>query len=414
MSPLKQALVIARRDFTAIVLTPTFLLFLLAPLFMAGFSLVGGLSAKMVADSSDSRERMIAYVPAAEVAAFTGADKRLRALAGTRRPLLPIEIHDASAMPKSASAMMRSDADILGILSGSAARPTIHARNADGYTVRHLSEMAEIVAREGPAAASDAPVSRATLSIIAATTPAKSTRSALGYGAVFLIFILTIMLAGQAVGMLAEEKGNKVIEILAAAAPLESVFLGKLLGMLGVALLFVSFWGALVAGVVTTTISQLPGAVTQLTTLQPAIGWPLFLLFGLAYFLAAFLLLGAVFLGIGAMASSVREIQMLSLPITIFQIAMFSLASAAANMPDSTVALIGQALPWSSPMAMAARGATDPSLWPHLLALVWQAVWVAITIRVSVRAFRASVLRTGGPSLTLFRRKGVHEAQPAA
>src|SRR3546814_10193851 len=47
---------------------------------------------------------------------------------------------------------------------------------------------------------------------------------------------------------LAEEKGNKVIEILAAAVPLESVFLGKLLGFLGVAVLFIAFWMALAFG----------------------------------------------------------------------------------------------------------------------------------------------------------------------
>ena len=51
----------------------------------------------------------------------------------------------------------------------------------------------------------------------------------------FGIFFLTLFLAGQVVGTMAEERNNKVIEVLAAAVPLESVFLGKLLGMFGVA-----------------------------------------------------------------------------------------------------------------------------------------------------------------------------------
>ena len=63
---------------------------------------------------------------------------------------------------------------------------------------------------------------------------------------VFGIFFLTLLLAGQAVGTMAEERSNKVIEVLAAAVPLESVFLGKLLGMFGVAVLFVAFWGTVV------------------------------------------------------------------------------------------------------------------------------------------------------------------------
>ena len=196
--------------------------------------------------------------------------------------------------------------------------------------------------------------------------------------------------------MLAEEKGNKVIEILAAAIPLESVFFGKLIGMLGVAVLFVSFWAALIGGLLLAASGQMPAGALAMASFTPAVGWPMFLLLGLAYFFAAFLLLGAVFLGVGGLASTVREIQMLSLPITFMQIAMFSLASAAANSPGSGIARFAQILPWSSPFAMAARAATDASLWPHLLALGWQALWIAITIALAVRVFRIGVLRSGG------------------
>ncbi|MEI9851044.1 MAG: hypothetical protein WDN24_09590 [Sphingomonas sp.] len=38
-----------------------------------------------------------------------------------------------------------------------------------------------------------------------------------------------------------------MIEVLAAAVPLESVFFGKLLGAFGTAVLFVAFWGTLLA-----------------------------------------------------------------------------------------------------------------------------------------------------------------------
>ena len=39
-----------------------------------------------------------------------------------------------------------------------------------------------------------------------------------------------------------------------------------------------------------------------------------------------------------------------------------------------------------------------PEIWPHLAALAWQALWVAITIAVGARAFRRGVLKSGsGP-----------------
>jgi ABC-2 type transport system permease protein len=128
----------------------------------------------------------------------------------------------------------------------------------------------------------------------------------------------------------------------------------------------------------------------------PASGWPFFFGIGLCYFIMAFLLLGAAFLGIGAQAGTVREIQMLSLPITIFQVGMFSLSAAAASAPGSGLARFAQIFPFSSPFAMAARAATDDGHAVHLLALGWQALWVALVVYLSVRLFRAGVLSSGG------------------
>ncbi len=50
---------------------------------------------------------------------------------------------------------------------------------------------------------------------------------------------------------------------------------------------------------------------------QPAVGWPAFLALAVVYFAMNYLLLGAVFLTIGAQASTVREVQTLSMPVTM-------------------------------------------------------------------------------------------------
>lgn len=397
MNLFSQALVIARRDFVSIVATPTFLLFLLAPLMMIGFGAIGGMTAGGLAENAGKQERVVAVVPEAERAAFTAVDARLRKVAGGRRGPPMLVVMPAGTDHDAALAAMRADADVLAILEGNAAAPRIAVRSADSFEGRYLAALAEAVAREGAQAASRAgEASVPSFTTIAASNSGRAAQTGLGYGAVFAIFLLTLILASQSVGMLAEEKSNKVIEILAAAIRLEAVFFGKLIGMLGVALLFVGFWATLIGAGLATAISQLPPDAAAALQLTPAIGWPLFLGFGLLYFFTAFLLLGAMFLSVGAQAATVREIQMLSMPITFFQIGMFALSTAAANNPGSMVATIAQIIPWSSPFAMAARGATDPAILPHLLALGWQALWLAITIAVGVRLFRAGVLRSGG------------------
>jgi ABC-2 type transport system permease protein len=59
---------------------------------------------------------------------------------------------------------------------------------------------------------------------------------------------------------------------------------------------------------------------------------------------------------------------------------------------------------------MLARAAVDESLWPHLLAIVWQALWVAVFIRIGARMFRRRVMKSGPQPVRrrrrLFRRAG--------
>jgi ABC-2 type transport system permease protein len=53
---------------------------------------------------------------------------------------------------------------------------------------------------------------------------------------------------------------------------------------------------------------------------------------------------------------------------------------------------------------MAARAATDEGHGIHLLALGWQAIWVALVVYLSVRLFRAGVL-SGGSGWKVWKRK---------
>jgi ABC-2 type transport system permease protein len=128
---------------------------------------------------------------------------------------------------------------------------------------------------------------------------------------------------------------------------------------------------------------------------DPAVGWPMFLVLGFLYFAMAYLLLGSLFLGIGSMATTVREVQTLSMPVTMLQLLVFFFASLAVAQKGSPVELAAVLFPFSSPYAMLARAAQGPELWPHLLALAWQGLWVAAIIRLGAGIFRKSVMKSG-------------------
>jgi ABC-2 type transport system permease protein len=393
------ALVIARRDFISIVGTPTFLIFLFTPLLMLLISGGSGVGAASLAASSENKSQLVALARGTDAERLRAADTQMRGFLEQRQPS-PLAIvtpqADISAQIRALlkDEQMASDA----ILSGPLDRPTITFPADNGFSSRYLAALSELAARSArEGRVSGAPVSKAEMVSIKAPVVNVSTRQAAGVAAVFIIFLLTLLLAGQTVSMLAEEKSNKVIEILAASVRLEAVFFGKLLGMFGVAAVFVAFWGSIIGigALLLPDDLTLAGKMVDFSGYRPAIGLPLFLVLGGAYFTMAFMLLGAVFLGIGAQASTMREIQMMSLPITILQVGMFGLSSAAAGNPGSTVARIAEWFPFSSPFAMAAHGATDPAIWPHLVALVWQGLWVSITIWFSARLFRKGVLKSG-------------------
>jgi len=391
---IRQTLTIARRDFIATVFTPIFLLFLFAPVIMGSFGAIGGLGAASVADGSSNKSRIVAIVPPDQSRAMVEADKRLRA-AYRNEDEQPPElktIDPATDSAAQAQAQFTSKAyDASAVIYGPLTTPTILYGPRGSRAADYLALLAgDALAREALGGA--LPRVEATRTQVSRDTPSTSGQHQSAFFAVFGIFFLTLFLSGQVVGTMAEERNNKVIEVLAAAVPLESVFLGKLIGMFGVAMLFVGFWGAVIAQIGSFLP---PEAAPALAELVPAVGLPMFaVLFGV-YFTMAYLLLGSVFLGIGAQASTMREIQMLSLPITILQVAMFALSTAAASRPGSWIATVAELIPLSSPFAMAGHAANSPALWPHVAAIAWQLMWVAIFITVGARLFRRGVLQSG-------------------
>jgi ABC-2 type transport system permease protein len=393
---IRQSMTVARRDFIATVFTPTFLIFLLSPLLTIAFGAAGGMGASTMAQSAIDRSRLIVLTAPERTPAMHAADMQLRELFDRGDAPPPIEFRTPQGDPaaQARSLIGSREGDVDAVLYGPLDAPHIlygnHALNEANY----LAALADQALRSDRIG-STARLSNAVKIHIAQTQVTVTGHSTAAMFAVIAIFMLTLFLAGLTIGTMAEERNNKVIEVLAAAVPLESVFVGKLIGMFGVALLFVGFWGT----VVTQITSLLPaGLAAGLMQVAPAVGKPMFALLFLIYFVMSYLLVCAAYLILGAQASTQRELQMMSLPMTFVQMGMVGLAGSAAAAPGTTVALIAAVFPFSSPMAMAAEAANSSALWPHLLAIAWQLLWVSVVITLGARWFRRGVLKSGsGP-----------------
>jgi ABC-2 type transport system permease protein len=383
---LRSSWVIARRDFTATVLSKAFIFFLLGPLFPL---LLGGVFGGIGAHVASQAEKPVVAVIASpgDFERIDTARNRLAAAIDEDRIIdLVREDPQDDLAAQQKRLLARKRPPIAAVLTGGAANPQlIGAIGNDSRTAAQLRLiLADARSRE------PAPPPLPTTKVRGSSASLTKGQALTGQIGQMLLFFLTILLSGMVMSQLIEEKSNKIIEVIAAAVPIDALFIGKLFAMLAASVLGIIVWvsaGALLIQMVK------HGGVATLP--PPAVGWPAFLTFAIIYFATNYLLLGALFLTIGAQASTVREVQTLSMPVTFGQVLVFGFAATAIGAPDSTGAILAAIFPFSSPMVMLARAAEEPELWPHLAAIGWQTLWVAIILRLGAKLFRRTVLKSG-------------------
>lgn len=383
---LRAALVIARRDFVAVVFSKTFIFFLIGPAFpLVVGGLAGNIGAKVqqnvekptigLAMSADDTRRMLA-----------ARDELDGRMAGGLPDVIVLDPPARGEAFDAKAALADGNREVTAVVGGTLDAPTLTA-TADRARqwVGLVSNLAARARADVPTAYPDVKVEEVNSSIAKVRTGQVYTAQ----GAQVILFLLTMLLAGMVLSNLVEEKGNKIIEVLAAAIPLDAMFMGKLFAMLAVSLVGIAVWGTAIGTILLLGAKSLPALST------PAVGWPLFLLLGFLYFAMAYLLMGSLFLSIGGMAATVREVQTLSMPVSMFQLMVFFFASYALTVPGTWVEWLSIAFPVSSPYAMLARAAQQPELWPHVLALLWQAAWVMVIVRAGAQLFRRTVMKSG-------------------
>jgi ABC-2 type transport system permease protein len=389
------AFVIARRDFTAILFSRAFIFFLLGPLFPLGVAaLAGGIGAQIQSEALAADVGIA--MQAADTDAFMQARDELAAQVGPAIPpivvlerLEPGEIFDAQEV------LEGGEGRIAAVVTGTLAQPELTA--PQGNLARWSGTIALIAAT---AQRSESATYPQVVTHPVATSGASENRGRYqtAQGGQILLFLLIMLLASMVLSNLVEEKGNKIIEILAAAVPMNAVFMGKLFAMLGISIFGIMVWGSIGTGLLAL------GERSLSEFANPGVGWPMFFALGAIYFAMGYLLLGSIFLTIGSMAPTVRDVQTMAMPVTMAQVVVFFLANMAVTQMGTWIEYAAIVFPLSSPFVMVARGAMDEALWPHLLAIAWQIVCVVIFVRVGSSLFRRKVMKSGPQAA---RRKGL-------
>jgi ABC-2 type transport system permease protein len=222
-----------------------------------------------------------------------------------------------------------------------------------------------------------------------------------GYAAMFVIYLSIVLFGVNVMRSVVQEKTNRVVEIMVAAAKPRALMLGKILGVGVAGLIQVTVW-LLMAALTLRFRAELLGVFGV-----KAGGWnvpPLgadaigvvLACFALGYFFYA-----SLYAAIGAMVSSDQEAQQAQTPVIMLLIIPMMCMQYIANDPRGEAAQILTIIPFSAPILMPMRyllgGATgvDVLVTLGILAVcTWGAAWLA------ARIYRVGILLYGKrPSL---------------
>jgi ABC-2 type transport system permease protein len=365
---------------------PAFIFFLLGPFFpvLVGFA-AGNLGGQIAKEAS---QPVVGIALAKEQAAkILSARESLSKTLGDSYFARMIVVGAPAADQKAPQSYLAKKSDNLSVVvTGTLAQPVI-----TGTANAIKRERADIELLAGYAQSGGTiTLPRSTPDIVVGSANNdKQLRTITAQGGQILVFFLTMLLAGMVLSNLVEEKSNKIIEILAASIPMESVFLGKLFAMLGMALLGIFVWttvGLIGFAAIGPDVPNYP---------TPAVGWPMFIGLCFTYFIMAYLMLGALFLGIGAMAATVREVQTISMPVTMAQLINVFFASYALTKTGEPIEQFAAIFPFSSPFAMIGRAALEPVLWHHAVAIIGQICFAILLLRLGVYLFKKNVMKSG-------------------
>ena len=197
-----------------------------------------------------------------------------------------------------------------------------------------------------------------------------------------LFYFSAVIFGQQLANSVVEEKQSRIVEIISTSIPVTQLLIGKLVGniVLAVAQMAI-FLGVGLAGLSLTAYADILPAIAG------GMGW------FLAFFLAGFTFIAAMFLVAGALASRTEDVQSTALPATMVAMLMFF---GALFMTGSVQAIASWIPPFSAiimPMRMI-EGSS--SWWQALIALALLLVATAVVLIGASRVYRRALLQTSG------------------
>jgi ABC-2 type transport system permease protein len=225
----------------------------------------------------------------------------------------------------------------------------------------------------------------------------------LAFGMAFAIYIMVIMYGQTIMTSVQEEKRDRIVELIVSSVRARDLLIGKVVGIGAAGVLQMVTWVAAATLLLTysATIGGLLGASDSVLqalsqqTMLPRIPISLAVTFVL-FFAGGFFLFATLFAVIGALVTNTQESQQFVFPVLLPFIIGFFISMPAAENPNSTIAVIGSLVPFTSPMVMPVRISVAGLDWAQTgLSLVLLFGTAMLTVWVAGKIYRVAIFATG-------------------
>ncbi|MDE6445225.1 MAG: ABC transporter permease [Muribaculaceae bacterium] len=209
----------------------------------------------------------------------------------------------------------------------------------------------------------------------------------------FLTFFLMIY-GGMIFNKVKTEKSNRIMEILLTSVDGRTMMLAKIIavGLVGIVQLLV--WGALVFVGVAVFFMVFQSAIPWDILLNPKLY--LYLLWMLLYFIGGYILFGSLYAASGAIVDKDGENQTYMTVITFILLAAFYLGQFAVDHGGSTLAIVCNYIPFTSPTVGTINAVSGVSpIWQTIISLLILYASAAICVIFAGKLYRASLLFKG-------------------
>lgn len=249
----------------------------------------------------------------------------------------------------------------------------------------------------------------------------------IGYSSGILIYLTMFIFGAMVMRGVMEEKTNRIAEVIVSSIKPFQLMLGKILGIGAVGLTQLILWIILISGIImllplfvsADTMHQ----VQQLQQMQQnggipsggaagfsdtavkladiqgifaSLPWFKIIFCFLFYFLGGYLFYSSLFAAVGSVINEdPQEAQSLMLPITMPIIFGFIILTSNMGTPDSPAMFWGSMIPFTSPIVMMGRIASDVPWWQLGLSMVSLVAGFIFTVWLAGKIYRTGILLYG-------------------